>query len=151
MDYLSFQFPEVTHTPRFCRNENGRRMGGGRLVVRSLRRVGHELATGQENAPRVYVRVKDHRVIARLARRHPARRIPVTHGVVEVSRRRVSQRLNTRSAVLSGSHRSGASRRFQRLGHDLGDVGHRLDRQRLEHLGRHIVQVGLVTRRNENR
>ena len=41
--------------------------------------------------------------------------------------------------------------RLQRLGDDLCDVGHRLDLQRLEHIGRDIVQIGLVSLRDENR
>ena len=43
------------------------------------------------------------------------------------------------------------ARRLQRLGDDLCDVGHRLDLQRLEHIGRDIVQIGLVSLRDENR
>ncbi len=41
--------------------------------------------------------------------------------------------------------------RLQRLRDDVGDVGHRPHLQRLEHLGRDVVQVGLVALRDENR
>ena len=41
--------------------------------------------------------------------------------------------------------------RLERLDDDVGDIGHRPHIERLEHLGGHIVQVGLVALRDENR
>ena len=62
----------------------------------------------------------------------------------------LAQRL---SAFGHGSGRDGGSvgGRLQRLRDDVGHVGHRLDLQRLEHFRRHVVQVGLIALRDENR
>ena len=51
----------------------------------------------------------------------------------------------------SGCDGGGFGSRLQRLRNDVGHIGHRLDLQCLQHLCRHIVQVGLVALRNENR
>jgi hypothetical protein len=54
-------------------------------------------------------------------------------------------------AIRSGRDSDYVGGRLQRLRDDLRDVGHRLDLQGLEHVGRDIVQVGLIALRDENR
>ena len=47
--------------------------------------------------------------------------------------------------------RRGGPGRLQRLCDDIGNIGHRPDVQHPEHLGRHIIEVGLIALRDENR
>jgi hypothetical protein len=74
-------------------------------------------------------------------------------GLAESADREEAELAQRLSAFGHGSGRDGGSlgRRLQRLRDDVGDVCHRLDLQRLEHIGRHVVQVGLVALRDENR
>jgi hypothetical protein len=74
-------------------------------------------------------------------------------GVIEPADGQEPELAQRLSAFGHGSGRDGGGLGgwLQRLRDDVGHVGHRLDLQRLEHFGRHIVQVGLVALRNEHR
>jgi len=62
----------------------------------------------------------------------------------------IRRRVRVRTAV-SGGDRSGLRHRRQRVRDDVRDVGHWFHFERLEHVGRDVVQVGLVALRDENR
>jgi len=77
-------------------------------------------------------------------------------GLIEPADRQEPEPAQRLSAFGHGSGRDGGSvrarlrGRLQRLRDDVRDVGHWLDLQRLEHIGRHVVQVWLVALRDEN-
>lgn len=71
------------------------------------------------------------------------------HSVARLERR--STALWRCTAALSGSCGCRGSHRFERLRDDLGDVGHRLHRERVQHFGGYVIQIRLIAGRNENR
>ena len=62
----------------------------------------------------------------------------------------ISRRAGRAIAGQRVSRAPGVWRVLQLVGQDLGDIGHRPHVQGFEHLGRHVVQVGLIALRHED-